>query len=188
MRCCSSSARAVPSADQPARRWCRTWCPTEHFVNAVTWGATVFQIANIAGPAVGGLLFTLAAGALGPAASGRSAGGLSVHTATLVGFLILIGMLHVRPGRMEHRATTFDLAARRTALCVAREAAAGIRQPGSVRRAAGRRGCADADLCRERAAHRRARPGTAACRAGAGCARLYRSCSPSGPSGAAPDA
>src|SRR6201985_526674 len=33
--------------------------PSEHFVNAVTWGATVFQIANIAGPAVGGLLFTL---------------------------------------------------------------------------------------------------------------------------------
>src|SRR6201988_1764242 len=30
--------------------------PAEHFVNAVTWGATVFQIANIAGPAVGGLL------------------------------------------------------------------------------------------------------------------------------------
>ena len=34
--------------------------PTENFVNAITWGATVFQIANIAGPAVGGLLYTLA--------------------------------------------------------------------------------------------------------------------------------
>ena len=33
--------------------------PQHHFVNAVTWGAIVFQIANIAGPAVGGLLFTL---------------------------------------------------------------------------------------------------------------------------------
>lgn len=33
--------------------------PTKHFVNAVTWGSIVFQIANIAGPAVGGLLFTL---------------------------------------------------------------------------------------------------------------------------------
>ncbi len=29
------------------------------FVNAITWGATVYQIANMAGPAVGGLLFTL---------------------------------------------------------------------------------------------------------------------------------
>ena len=39
--------------------------PKHHFVNAVTWGAIVFQIANIAGPAVGGLLFTLhLAGAL----------------------------------------------------------------------------------------------------------------------------
>ncbi len=28
--------------------------PKEHFVNAVTWGATVFQIANMSGPAVGG--------------------------------------------------------------------------------------------------------------------------------------
>src|SRR5580692_2973220 len=33
--------------------------PTENFVNAITWGATVFQVANIAGPAVGGLLYTL---------------------------------------------------------------------------------------------------------------------------------
>src|SRR6202012_3211506 len=32
---------------------------SEHFVNAITWGATVFQIANIAGPAIGGLLYTL---------------------------------------------------------------------------------------------------------------------------------
>src|SRR6059058_2815157 len=32
--------------------------PKDHFVNAVTWGAIVFQVANIAGPAVGGLLFT----------------------------------------------------------------------------------------------------------------------------------
>ena len=29
------------------------------FVNAITWGATIYQIANMAGPAVGGLLFTL---------------------------------------------------------------------------------------------------------------------------------
>src|ERR1700678_611269 len=33
--------------------------PEQHFVNAITWGATVFQIANVAGPAVGGLLYTL---------------------------------------------------------------------------------------------------------------------------------
>ena len=45
--------------------------PQEHFVNAVTWGATIFQIANIAGPAVGGLLFTLPLVQLGPAAYRR---------------------------------------------------------------------------------------------------------------------
>ncbi|CAN5592623.1 hypothetical protein BH10ACI4_BH10ACI4_29100 [soil metagenome] len=33
--------------------------PKEHFVNAVTWGATVYQIANMSGPAVGGLMFAL---------------------------------------------------------------------------------------------------------------------------------
>jgi MFS family permease len=31
----------------------------EHFVNAITWGATIFQIANIIGPACGGLLFAI---------------------------------------------------------------------------------------------------------------------------------
>jgi len=45
--------------------------PEMHFVNAVTWGATVFQFATIIGPALGGVLFTLplvhfAAGPGGP--------------------------------------------------------------------------------------------------------------------------
>src|SRR5579875_1689283 len=33
--------------------------PEEHFVNAVTWSATVYRTANMVGPAIGGLLFTL---------------------------------------------------------------------------------------------------------------------------------
>ena len=33
--------------------------PKGQFVSAITWGATIYQIANMAGPAVGGLLFTL---------------------------------------------------------------------------------------------------------------------------------
>src|ERR1700728_4894129 len=32
--------------------------PERHFVNAVTWGGAIFQLANITGPALGGLLFT----------------------------------------------------------------------------------------------------------------------------------
>jgi MFS family permease len=31
----------------------------EHFVNAATWSATIFQLANASGPMLGGLLFTL---------------------------------------------------------------------------------------------------------------------------------
>ncbi len=73
--------------------------PTEHFVNAITWGATVFQIANIAGPAVGGLLYTLPL-------KHPLYGAPIVFLFTLltgIGFLTLILSLHVRPGRMEHR-------------------------------------------------------------------------------------
>ena len=33
--------------------------PQEHFVNAITWGSAIFQLANIVGPALGGVLFTL---------------------------------------------------------------------------------------------------------------------------------
>jgi MFS family permease len=79
--------------------------PTEHFVNAITWGATVFQIANIAGPAIGGLLYTLPL-------KGRLYGAPIVFLFTLVtgiGFLGLISSLHVRPGRMEHRAISTDV-------------------------------------------------------------------------------
>ena len=37
-----------------------TLVPREHFVNAVTWGASIFQMANAFGPMIGGLLFTIA--------------------------------------------------------------------------------------------------------------------------------
>lgn len=66
--------------------------PKEHFVNAVTWGATIYQIANMSGPAVGGLLFTLPlAGALM-----QFNGAGIVYSFTLVmlmGFLVLVGMI-----------------------------------------------------------------------------------------------
>jgi MFS family permease len=73
--------------------------PEGHFVNAVTWGAAIFQLANIAGPALGGLLFTLPI-------RGVLAGAGIVYIATLLGlvsFLLLVGSLSVRLGRMEHR-------------------------------------------------------------------------------------
>lgn len=77
--------------------------PEQHFVNAVTWGAAIFQFANIAGPALGGILFTLP---LAHLLGGKFAGAGVVYVATLaslVAFLVLIGSLSVRLGRMEHR-------------------------------------------------------------------------------------
>ena len=109
MRCCSSLERGVHSAARRALALVPHLVPSEHFVNAVTWGETVFQIANIAGPAVGGLLFTLPLAHWGmPHIAGAPV--VFIFTLlTVVGFLVSIGMLDVRPGRMEHRSTTFDL-------------------------------------------------------------------------------
>ncbi len=79
--------------------------PKEHFVNAVTWGATVFQIATIAGPSLGGILYTLPL-------HGSIAGASTVFLftlATLIVFVSLMLSLHVRPGRMEHRAASMDV-------------------------------------------------------------------------------
>jgi MFS family permease len=82
--------------------------PPEHFVNAVTWGATVFQAANIAGPAVGGLLYTLPLHGHWSRWSGAPIVFLFT-LATLVWFISLIASLHVRPGRMEHRAISAEV-------------------------------------------------------------------------------
>jgi MFS family permease len=79
--------------------------PKEHFVNAVTWGATAFQIANVAGPSLGGILYTLPL-------HGRIAGASIVFLftlATLFAFLWLILSLHVRLGRMEHKAISTEV-------------------------------------------------------------------------------
>lgn len=73
--------------------------PEGHFVNAVTWGAAIFQFANIGGPALGGVLFTLPL-------RGMLAGAGIVYVATLGTLLIFLGLiasLSVRLGRMEHR-------------------------------------------------------------------------------------
>jgi MFS family permease len=79
--------------------------PKDHFVNAVTWGATIYQIANMSGPAVGGVLFTLPlSGVLE-----RWRGAPVVYMLTLVmltGFIVLIGM--IRPEPVERKATSFN--------------------------------------------------------------------------------
>ncbi|HEX3373272.1 MAG TPA: MFS transporter [Edaphobacter sp.] len=69
--------------------------PKEHFVNAVTWGATVYQIANMSGPAVGGILFTL------PLAGAVAAwnGAPLVYAFTLLmllGFIVLVSLIRAK--------------------------------------------------------------------------------------------
>jgi MFS family permease len=78
--------------------------PEKDFVNAVTWGGAIFQFANTLGPALGGLLFTLPLARISPTATLEGAGIVYVCTlVSLVWFLVLIGTLQARPGRMEHR-------------------------------------------------------------------------------------
>jgi MFS family permease len=81
--------------------------PTEHFVNAVTWGSIVFQTANIAGPAVGGLLFTLRL--TGALAGWNGAAVVYVFTLmTLLGFLVLVGSMRTKPVRVVKNAFNLD--------------------------------------------------------------------------------
>ena len=69
--------------------------PKEHFVNAVTWGATVYQIANMSGPAVGGILFTLPL--VGVAAAWNGAPVVYAFTLLmLLGFIALISMIRAK--------------------------------------------------------------------------------------------
>jgi MFS family permease len=84
--------------------------PEAHFVNAVTWGGAIFQVANVTGPALGGLLFTLPLAHWLVTLGLEGAGIVYVFTlGTLVWFLVLVFSLHVRPGRMEHRAASLKV-------------------------------------------------------------------------------
>jgi MFS family permease len=81
--------------------------PKEHFVNAVTWGATIFQVANIAGPAVGGLLFTLPL--TGILTGWKGAPVVYAFTlVTLLGFLALVGAMRTRPVRVVKKAFNLE--------------------------------------------------------------------------------
>ena len=83
--------------------------PKEHFVNAVTWGATIFQIATISGPTIGGFLYTLPA--FGGTLAHLSGGGMvyGFTLLTLGWYLALVSMVRLRLGRMEHKAVSSDV-------------------------------------------------------------------------------
>ena len=86
-----------------------TLVPKEDFVNAVTWGATIYQTANATGPMFGGLLFTAGAVAFGSrhVALGRWQGAPLVYGFTFLmmcSFLLLIGSIRMRPVAGERKA------------------------------------------------------------------------------------
>jgi len=84
--------------------------PEEHFVNAVTWGATIFQFATIIGPALGGVLYSLPITHWVADSKLQGPGIVYVFTlATMSWSLVLIGSMHVRSGRMEHRALSLKV-------------------------------------------------------------------------------
>jgi MFS family permease len=77
--------------------------PKEHFVNAVTWGATVYQIANMSGPAVGGILFTLPLA--GVVAMWNGAPVVYAFTLLmLLGFIVLVSMIRAKMITTEKKA------------------------------------------------------------------------------------
>lgn len=73
--------------------------PKESFVNAVTWGATIYQTANATGPMVGGILFTASLAVFGGRlAAWHGAPIVYIFTlAMLMAFMLLVGMIRVRP-------------------------------------------------------------------------------------------
>ncbi|HVY47513.1 MAG TPA: MFS transporter, partial [Minicystis sp.] len=71
--------------------------PAEHFANAASWHSSLWQLAAIGGPSVGGLLYGLAGGA-GPVYLASAA------AFALAGVLLLF--VRTRTGRMETRAAS----------------------------------------------------------------------------------
>jgi MFS family permease len=84
--------------------------PKAHFVNAVTWGGVIFQFANITGPALGGLLFTLPLVRFLPGTRFEGAGIVYLFTLCTLGwFLALISTVHARPVRKDRRAPSLKV-------------------------------------------------------------------------------
>jgi len=77
--------------------------PREHFVNAVTWGATVYQIANMSGPAIGGILFTLPLAGVAAFCNGAPLV-YGFTLLTLLGFIVLVSMISAKMDRSETKA------------------------------------------------------------------------------------
>lgn len=73
--------------------------PADVFPNAVAWGASAFQVATIIGPAVGGIVYGL---------SGAASGVYAMSVCTCVTATVTLSAMHVRTGRMESRAMSWE--------------------------------------------------------------------------------
>lgn len=73
--------------------------PQAHFPNAVTWNSVTFQIATIAGPAAGGMLFGWFK---------HASGVFAICTVMDAAALGALALLRVRTGRMEQKATSWE--------------------------------------------------------------------------------
>ena len=87
-----------------------TLVPKHHFVNAVTRGATIFQIANATGPMIGGLLFTIPLVHLFGGRFAMLNGAPLVYAFTLIGLLFFLGFFSIiKPrGAAEKKGFTVD--------------------------------------------------------------------------------
>ena len=72
--------------------------PEAHFGNAVAWAASIFQVATILGPALGGLIY-------GWAHARTVYASAALMYVVALGFIV---MMHVRTGRMEKRNVSIE--------------------------------------------------------------------------------
>ncbi len=86
-----------------------TLVPMDHFVNAVTWGATVFQVANATGPMIGGILFTIPLTHLFGGRLAAFDGAPVVYAFTLVTLLCFLSLLSLVKPRGSGEKKGFSL-------------------------------------------------------------------------------
>lgn len=72
--------------------------PTRHFPSAVAWNSSIFQVATIAGPSLGGLAFGLL----------HADGVFAVCSVLLFASTGMLAAMEVRTGRMEQAATSWQ--------------------------------------------------------------------------------
>jgi MFS family permease len=103
---CFGIARAI--ATPAARALMPNLMPKEHLAGAVAWSSTSWQVATIAGPGVGGVLYSGIAGLLGPETPAVAYGGAALCFA---GAVLLFFLMRGRPVAAVARHDGGDMAA-----------------------------------------------------------------------------